>query len=35
MQNWLIQKSIIAPVKSARKERMLENISVFDFESSA
>lgn len=29
---WLIQRGIIALSKSTRKERMLENISVFDFE---
>ncbi len=29
---WLIQRDIIALAKSTRKERMLENISVFDFE---
>jgi 2,5-diketo-D-gluconate reductase A len=29
---WLIQREIVALAKSIRKERMLENISVFDFE---
>ena len=29
---WVIQRGIIAVVKSTRKERILENISVFDFE---
>ena len=29
---WLVQRGIIALAKSTRKERMLENISVFDFE---
>ena len=29
---WLVQRDIIALAKSTRKERMLENISVFDFE---
>jgi diketogulonate reductase-like aldo/keto reductase len=32
---WLVQRGIIALSKSTRKERMLENISVFDFELSA
>lgn len=32
---WVIQRGIIALAKSARKERMLENINVFDFELSA
>jgi len=32
---WLLQRGIIALAKSTRKERMLENISVFDFELSA
>ncbi|MRR28760.1 aldo/keto reductase [bacterium] len=32
---WVIQRGIIALAKSTRKERMLENISVFDFELSA
>jgi 2,5-diketo-D-gluconate reductase A len=32
---WLIQRGIIALSKSTRKERMIENISVFDFELSA
>jgi 2,5-diketo-D-gluconate reductase A len=32
---WLVQRGIIALAKSARKERMIENISVFDFELSA
>ncbi|MCI0550074.1 MAG: aldo/keto reductase [Anaerolineae bacterium] len=31
---WLVQRGIIALAKSTRKERMIENISVFDFESS-
>ncbi len=29
---WLVQRGIIALAKTTRKERMLENISVFDFE---
>ncbi len=29
---WLVQRGIVALAKSTRKERMLENISVFDFE---
>ena len=29
---WLVQRDIIALAKSTRKERMTENISVFDFE---
>lgn len=32
---WLVQREIIALAKSTRKERMMENISVFDFEISA
>ena len=32
---WLVQRGIIALAKSTRKERMLENISAFDFELSA
>lgn len=32
---WVIQRGIIALAKSTRKERMVENISVFDFELSA
>jgi 2,5-diketo-D-gluconate reductase A len=32
---WLVQRGIIALAKSTHKERMLENISVFDFELSA
>jgi len=32
---WLLQRGIIALAKSTRKERMIENISVFDFELSA
>ena len=32
---WLVQRGIIALAKSTRKERMQENISVFDFELSA
>jgi diketogulonate reductase-like aldo/keto reductase len=30
--HWLVQRGIIAFAKSTRKDRMLENISVFDFE---
>jgi 2,5-diketo-D-gluconate reductase A len=32
---WLVQRGIIALAKSTRKERMLENINVLDFELSA
>ena len=32
---WLVQRGMIVLAKSTRKERMLENISVFDFELSA
>ena len=32
---WVVQRGIIALAKSTRKERMTENISVFDFELSA
>jgi len=32
---WLLQRGIIALAKSTRQERMIENISVFDFELSA
>jgi diketogulonate reductase-like aldo/keto reductase len=32
---WLVQRGIIVLAKSTRKERMMENISVFDFELSA
>jgi 2,5-diketo-D-gluconate reductase A len=32
---WLTQRDIVVLSKSVRKERMLENISVFDFELSA
>jgi 2,5-diketo-D-gluconate reductase A len=32
---WLVQRGIIALAKSTRKERMIENISVFDFGLSA
>ncbi|MBN2002544.1 MAG: aldo/keto reductase [Anaerolineae bacterium] len=32
---WVVQRGIIALVKTTRKERMVENISVFDFELSA
>ncbi len=32
---WVVQRGIIALAKSTRQERMLENISVFDFELSA
>lgn len=32
---WLVQRGIIALAKTTRKERMVENISVFDFELSA
>ncbi|MBN2045461.1 MAG: aldo/keto reductase [Anaerolineales bacterium] len=32
---WVVQRGIIALAKSTRKERMLENIRVFDFELSA
>jgi 2,5-diketo-D-gluconate reductase A len=29
---WLVQRGIIALAKTTRRERMIENISVFDFE---
>jgi 2,5-diketo-D-gluconate reductase A len=29
---WVVQRGIIALAKSSRKERMMENINVFDFE---
>lgn len=32
---WVVQRGIVALAKSTRKERMLENINVFDFELSA
>lgn len=32
---WLVQRGIIVLAKSTRKERMIENISVLDFELSA
>jgi diketogulonate reductase-like aldo/keto reductase len=32
---WVVQRGIIALAKSTRKERMIENIGVFDFEISA
>ncbi len=32
---WLVQRGVIALAKSTRKERMIENINVFDFELSA
>jgi len=32
---WVVQRGIIALAKSTRKQRMIENISVFDFELSA
>jgi diketogulonate reductase-like aldo/keto reductase len=32
---WLVQRDIIALAKSTRKERMIENINVFDFKLSA
>jgi diketogulonate reductase-like aldo/keto reductase len=32
---WLVQRGIIALAKSTRKERMMENINVLDFELSA
>lgn len=32
---WVVQRGIIALAKTVRKERMIENISIFDFELSA
>jgi len=32
---WVVQRGIIALAKSTRKERMIENVSVFDFELNA
>ena len=32
---WLVQREIVVLSKSTRKERMIENISVLDFELSA
>lgn len=32
---WLVQRGIIPLAKTVRKERMLENINIFDFELSA
>ncbi len=32
---WVVQRGIIALAKTVRKERMMENISIFDFELSA
>jgi 2,5-diketo-D-gluconate reductase A len=32
---WLVQRGIVALAKTTRKERMIENISVFDFELTA
>ncbi|UVE70234.1 aldo/keto reductase (plasmid) [Burkholderia pyrrocinia] len=32
---WVVQRGIVALAKSVRKERMLENLAVFDFELSA
>ncbi len=32
---WLVQRGIIALAKSTRKERMTENINVFNFELNA
>jgi diketogulonate reductase-like aldo/keto reductase len=32
---WVVQRGIIALAKSTRKARMIENISIFDFELSA
>jgi 2,5-diketo-D-gluconate reductase A len=29
---WLVQRGVVALAKSVRKERMLENLAVFDFE---
>ena len=29
---WLVQRGIVALAKSVRKERMAENIAIFDFE---
>jgi 2,5-diketo-D-gluconate reductase A len=28
---WLVQRGIVALAKSVRKERMVENLSIFDF----
>jgi 2,5-diketo-D-gluconate reductase A len=35
IQRWLIQRDIIVISKTVRKERMIENIDIFDFELSA
>jgi len=32
VQRWLVQRGIVALAKSVRKERMLENLAVSDFE---
>ena len=32
MLRWLVQRGIVALAKSVRKERMAENIAIFDFE---
>ena len=32
MQRWLVQRGIVVLAKSVRKERMLENLAVVDFQ---
>lgn len=29
---WVVQRGIVALAKSVRKERMIENLAIFDFE---
>lgn len=32
MLRWIVQRGIVALAKSVRKERMTENLSIFDFQ---